>query len=82
MAVTTSWHMEVGDDSRIYLMKGEEKMKAEGNYKDGRRPYIGPVTDVRHHSKSDKTYLLVGKYCSVVACYSVVLLFHSHSSKL
>ncbi|KAL5509183.1 hypothetical protein EMCRGX_G004501 [Ephydatia muelleri] len=58
MAVTTSWHMEVGDDSRIYLMKGEEKMKAEGNYKDGRRPYIGPITDVRHHSKSDKTYLL------------------------
>ena len=29
MAVTTSWHKKVGDASRIYLMKGEEKMKAE-----------------------------------------------------
>ena len=72
MAVTTSWHMEVGNDSRIYLMKGEEKMKAEGNYKDGRRPYIGPITDVRHHSKSDKTYLLVWKIL-----FSSSLLFSS-----
>ena len=54
-----SWHLTVGDDRRIYLMKGEEKMKSEGNFKDGKRPYIGPITDVRHHTKSDKTYLLV-----------------------
>ena len=82
MAATTSWHMEVGDDSRIYLIKGEEKMKAEGNYKDGRRPYIGPVTDVRQHTKSDKTYLLVSNILFRSNLLFSSSLFNFHSSKL
>ena len=78
MAVITSWHLKVDNDTRIYLMKGEEKMKAEGNYKDGKRPYIGPVTDVRHHKTSDKTYLLVRAILFLIE----VSLLYFHSSKL
>ena len=50
--MAVSRHMKVGNDNRIYLMKGDEKMKAEGNYKDGKRPYIGPVTDVRRTTQN------------------------------
>ena len=57
-------------------------MKAEGNYKDGRRPYIGPVTDVRQHTKSDKTYLLVSKILFRSNLLFSSSLFNFHSSKL
>ena len=82
MAVTTSWHMEVGDDSRIYLMKGEEKMNAEGNYRMEGDRTSDPLQMSTTTQNQIKHICWYGKYCSVVACYSVVLLFHSHSSKL
>lgn len=77
--MAVSWHMKIGDDKRIHLMRGDEKMKAEGNYKDGKRSYIGPVSDVRHHTKTDRAYLLVriNKSSSELSYVSTFLQFQT-----
>lgn len=53
----STWHIEFSEESkRLYLFKNGERMKAEGNFKDGERPFIGGLLHVRPHGKE---YLVV-----------------------
>ena len=53
------WCLRVDGDGFVVLIKRGERMRAEGNYKEGNRPYVGAVIDVKDFKKAEKSYLVV-----------------------
>ena len=43
MALSSCWNFDVGKDHCIYLVKAGERLRVEGNFRDGKRPFVGPV---------------------------------------
>ena len=56
MALSSCWNFDVGKDHCIYLVKAGERLRVEGTFK---RPFVGPVIDVRFSFKNGKHYLVV-----------------------
>ena len=50
------WCLRVDGDGFVVLIKRGERMRAEGNYKEGNRPYVGAVIDVKDFKKAEKSY--------------------------
>jgi hypothetical protein len=53
------WSLRVDDEGFVVLVKRGERMRAEGNFKEGKRPYVGAVIDVKDFKKAEKSFLVV-----------------------
>ena len=61
MMELSPWYVEFNEeDGKLYIFKNGSRMKAEGNYKDGERPFISYVLNARRHLSEDgKLYIVV-----------------------
>ena len=49
------WHIEQSkEDGKLYLFKNGSRMKAEGNFKDGDRPWVSYVLNAWRHEDDNK----------------------------
>lgn len=51
------WHLK--HNKVIYLYKGEEQLKVDGNFKDGVQPLYEWLYDVKPYASNGKDYVLV-----------------------
>lgn len=76
------WYVELSEeDGKLYIFKNGSRMKAEGNYKDGDRPFISYVLNARRHLSDDgKLYIVVSLHlrCRMYCIPS----YRSYSSQL
>ena len=83
------WGVWLARLGKLYIFKNGSRMKAEGNYKDGDRPFISNVLNTRRHLSDDgKLYLHSGKlnpcslshalysYHSILACTCLIAWFY------
>ena len=57
MSSSGSWYLE--HQGSIYIYKNNQQLKVEGNFKEGTRPDIEWVHDVRPYTHDGKDYVVV-----------------------